>query len=99
MIPWLEEMRPRIPAKAYYGCLGWAVAKHVATVDRLGALKLYSVRGRARLLPAGAGGDRLPADFPVRPPLSQGRGRRDPVAARRASDRRAEPGVKRVSRR
>ena len=41
MIPWLEEMKPRIPAKAYYGCLGWAVAKHVATVDRFGALKLY----------------------------------------------------------
>jgi glycosyltransferase involved in cell wall biosynthesis len=42
MIPWLEEMRPRIPAKAYYGCLGWAVAKHVATSDRFAALKLYS---------------------------------------------------------
>jgi len=48
MIPWLEEMRPRIPAKAYHGCLGWAVAKHIATEDRFGALKLYAsavVRG------------------------------------------------------
>jgi len=42
MIPWLEEMRPRIPAKAYYGCLGWAVAKHVATTDRFAAFKLYA---------------------------------------------------------
>jgi GT2 family glycosyltransferase len=42
MIPWLEEMRPRIPAKAYYGCLGWAVAKHVATEHRLAALRLYA---------------------------------------------------------
>jgi glycosyltransferase involved in cell wall biosynthesis len=42
MIPWLEEMRPRIPPKAYYGCLGWAVAKHVATTDRFAAFKLYA---------------------------------------------------------
>ena len=46
MIPWLEEMKPRIPAKAYYGCLGWAVAKHVATVDRFAALKLYASAAR-----------------------------------------------------
>jgi len=38
---WIEELRPRIPAKAYYGCLGWAYAKHVATTDRFAALKLY----------------------------------------------------------
>lgn len=41
MIPWLEEMRPRIPARAYHGCRGWAIAKHVATTDRLAALELY----------------------------------------------------------
>lgn len=41
MIPWLEDLRPRIPARAYHGCRGWAIAKHVATVDRFGALKLY----------------------------------------------------------
>lgn len=38
---WIEELRPQIPAKAYYGCLGWAYAKCVATDDRLGALKLF----------------------------------------------------------
>ncbi|MBV9993111.1 MAG: glycosyltransferase family 2 protein [Alphaproteobacteria bacterium] len=42
MIPWLEEMRPRIPAAAYYGCRGWAVAKSVAMSDRWAALKMYA---------------------------------------------------------
>jgi len=41
MIPWLEEMRPRISPRAYHGCRGWAIAKHVATTDRLAALKLW----------------------------------------------------------
>jgi len=41
MIPWLEEMRPVISARAYHGCRGWAIAKHVATTDRLAALRLY----------------------------------------------------------
>jgi glycosyltransferase involved in cell wall biosynthesis len=41
MRQWIEELRPRIPAKAYYGCLGWAYAKHVAMSDRFAALKLY----------------------------------------------------------
>lgn len=41
LVPWLEQMRPRIPAAAYHGCRGWAIAKHVATTDRIGALKLY----------------------------------------------------------
>lgn len=41
MVPWLEQMRPRIPAAAYHGCRGWAIAKHVALSDRLGALRLY----------------------------------------------------------
>jgi glycosyltransferase involved in cell wall biosynthesis len=41
MIPWLEEMRPRISPRAYHGCRGWAIAKHVATADRLAAFKLW----------------------------------------------------------
>jgi glycosyltransferase involved in cell wall biosynthesis len=41
MRPWIEDLRPRIPPKAYYGCLGWAYAKHVAMSDRFAALKLY----------------------------------------------------------
>jgi hypothetical protein len=41
MRQWIDELRPRIPAKAYYGCLGWAYAKHVAMNDRFSALKLY----------------------------------------------------------
>jgi glycosyltransferase involved in cell wall biosynthesis len=41
MRQWIEELRPRIPAKAYYGCLGWAYAKYLALSDRTGALKLY----------------------------------------------------------
>lgn len=41
MLQWIEELKPQIPAKAYYGCLGWAYAKYVATQDRLAALKLY----------------------------------------------------------
>ena len=38
---WIEDLRPKIPAKAYYGCLGWAYAKHVAMKNPLAALKLY----------------------------------------------------------
>lgn len=41
MIPWLEELRPRIPAKAYYGCRGWAIAKSVANASKTRALMLY----------------------------------------------------------
>ena len=41
MRQWIEDLRSRIPAKAYYGCLGWAYAKHVAMSDRFAALKLY----------------------------------------------------------
>ncbi len=41
MRQWIEEMRPQIPAKAYYGCLGWAYAKYLALSDKAGALKLY----------------------------------------------------------
>jgi glycosyltransferase involved in cell wall biosynthesis len=38
---WLETMKPRIPAKAYRGGRGWAVAKGVATTNPLRALGMY----------------------------------------------------------
>ena len=38
---WIEGLRSQIPARAYYGCLGWAYAKHVAITDRRRALALY----------------------------------------------------------
>ena len=41
MITWLEDMRPQIPARAYYGCRGWPIAKFVATTNRLAALGMY----------------------------------------------------------
>ena len=41
MLAWLEEMRPSIPVRAYYGCRGWAIAKSVAVTDRATALKMY----------------------------------------------------------
>jgi glycosyltransferase involved in cell wall biosynthesis len=41
MIPWLEEIRPQVPSRAYHGCRGWAIAKHVAMTNRFEALRLY----------------------------------------------------------
>ena len=41
MVAWLEEMRPFIPARAYYGCRGWAIAKFVASDRPFDALGLY----------------------------------------------------------
>jgi glycosyltransferase involved in cell wall biosynthesis len=41
MVAWLEEMRPHIPARAYYGCRGWAIAKFVAVSHPLEALGMY----------------------------------------------------------
>lgn len=38
---WIEELRPRIPARAYYGCRGWAYAKFVAAKNPLKAFRLY----------------------------------------------------------
>ncbi len=38
---WLETLRAQIPERAYYGCLGWAYAKHIAQQDRFAALKHY----------------------------------------------------------
>ncbi len=42
LLPWIENLRPRLPARAYYGCRGWPVAKGVVMTSRLGALKLFA---------------------------------------------------------
>lgn len=41
LLAWAERMRPQIPARAYYGCRGWAAAKGVAATRPLEALRLY----------------------------------------------------------
>jgi glycosyltransferase involved in cell wall biosynthesis len=41
MIAWIESIKDRIPAKAYYGCYGWAIAKSVATREPFRALSYY----------------------------------------------------------
>lgn len=41
LLHWIEELRPQIPARAYYGCRGWAIAKGIAPKHKMGALKLY----------------------------------------------------------
>jgi hypothetical protein len=41
LIPWIEQMKPQIPGRAYYGGLGWAIAKGVAQTNRPKALQLY----------------------------------------------------------
>ena len=38
---WLEDLRPRIPPKAYEGARGWLIAKGLAPTDTFGALELY----------------------------------------------------------
>jgi glycosyltransferase involved in cell wall biosynthesis len=38
---WLEDLKPRIPAKAYYGGRGWMIAKGLAPHNRNKALRLY----------------------------------------------------------
>lgn len=38
---WVEDLRPRIPPAAYYGCRGWTIAKGIALNDRGRALRLY----------------------------------------------------------
>ena len=38
---WAEEMRGRIPERAYHGLRGWAYAKQVAKTDKREALRLY----------------------------------------------------------
>jgi glycosyltransferase involved in cell wall biosynthesis len=42
LLSWIEELRPRIPAKAYYGCRGWMIAKGVAAANPFEALGLYA---------------------------------------------------------
>ncbi|HEY5339290.1 MAG TPA: glycosyltransferase family 2 protein [Rhizomicrobium sp.] len=41
LIPWLDQMKPQIPAKAFYGCRGWAIAKGVVADNPLRALRFY----------------------------------------------------------
>ncbi|MBU6442319.1 MAG: glycosyltransferase family 2 protein [Alphaproteobacteria bacterium] len=41
LLPWLARMRPVIPARAYYGCRGWYIAKGVAATSKAAALKLF----------------------------------------------------------
>jgi len=41
LMPWIARMRPLIPARAYYGCRGWAIAKGVAVTSKTAALKLF----------------------------------------------------------
>ena len=41
LLPWIERMRPCVPARAYYGCRGWAIAKGVAVTSKLSALGLF----------------------------------------------------------
>ncbi|HSC61254.1 MAG TPA: glycosyltransferase family 2 protein [Rhizomicrobium sp.] len=41
LIPWLEQIRPRIPARAYYGARGWPIAKGVAVENPWTALRYY----------------------------------------------------------
>ncbi len=41
LMPWIDRMRPQIPARAYYGCRGWAIAKGVAITSKLSAFRLF----------------------------------------------------------
>lgn len=41
LIDWLEDMRPKIPSRAYHGCRGWTIAKGLAPTEPLRALALY----------------------------------------------------------
>lgn len=41
LMPWIARMRPLIPARAYYGCRGWYIAKGVAVTSKIAALKLF----------------------------------------------------------
>ena len=41
MKDWIESLRGQIPDRAYYGCLGWAYAKYVATTRPWAAFRLW----------------------------------------------------------
>jgi hypothetical protein len=43
MMTWLDDLRPRIPARAYYGGRGWMIAKGVANANASRALWYYLV--------------------------------------------------------
>ena len=43
MMMWLDELRPRIPVRAYYGGRGWMIAKGVAKTSASRALRYYFV--------------------------------------------------------
>jgi glycosyltransferase involved in cell wall biosynthesis len=45
---WIEELRPRIPDAAYYGCRGWTIAKGMAVTRPWQALRLYAAALRHR---------------------------------------------------
>jgi glycosyltransferase involved in cell wall biosynthesis len=42
LVGWIEALRPRIPAAAYYGCRGWSIAKGVAPQHKFKALSFYA---------------------------------------------------------
>jgi GT2 family glycosyltransferase len=41
LIPWIEQLKPNIPPRAYYGGYGWAIAKGVFTERPARALYYY----------------------------------------------------------
>jgi glycosyltransferase involved in cell wall biosynthesis len=41
IIGWIERMRHQLPARAYYGCRGWTIAKAIAPTHKGKALALY----------------------------------------------------------
>lgn len=41
LLPWIEELKPVIPARAYHGGRGWAIAKGVAVDKPWRALRYY----------------------------------------------------------
>ena len=41
LLPWIEQIKPLIPARAYYGARGWAIAKGVAVDRPWTALRYY----------------------------------------------------------
>jgi glycosyltransferase involved in cell wall biosynthesis len=52
LVDWLETMRPRIPARSYYGARGWIIAKGVVQTRPLAAFGYYIaavLRGSYRL--------------------------------------------------
>ena len=65
LLPWIERMRPQIPARAYYGCRGWSIAKGVAATSKFAALQAFRGGGAASRLSARHGRAYLSANFPA----------------------------------